>query len=154
MGNVGRASVETGTRSSKSGGLGVPKSKVNTIRRSLRSDAPSDAGALVASYLIRGTGLDLLVAVCQLTIYALQKINRYNELVRKYGEDEANRQISVEIGADIVRHVVKQMIVESISKKLVDESNLPPELKERAEAITEDIVEMGVEKLEQQFLEE
>lgn len=154
MGSQGRPSIKSGTRSSVKTGVSIQPSDVNDARKALRSKSASEAGAIIASYLIKGTGIDVIIAVCQTALYVLEKIKRYDELVQKYGEDEAQRRMAVEIGVEVVKKITTDVLVQYASGQIVKADNLPPEIKDRVQEITEDVLTMGIEKIEEQFLEE
>ena len=154
MGSQGRPSIKSGTSSSVKTGVSLPPSDVNEARKALRSKPASEAGAILASYLIKGTGIDLLIAVCQTTVYVLEKIKRYDELVQKYGEEEAQKRISIEIGVEVVKKLTTDFLVHYAAGQIIKGDNLPPQIKDRVQEITEDVLTMGIDKIEQQFLEE
>ena len=154
MGSQGRPSIKSGTRSSVKTGVSLQPDDVTDVRKALKSKSASEAGAILANYLIKGTGVDLLVAVCQTAVYVIEKLKRYDELVQKYGEEEAQRRISIEIGVEVVKKLTTDFLVQYAAGQIIKDDNLPPQIKDRVQEITEDVLTMGIEKIEQQFLEE
>ncbi len=153
LGSADRGSVRQGSGSSQATAFAIDPSDINRIRRALRSGDADRAAALASHFILAGTGIDLIVAICQIAGYAYQKLERYQEFVKLYGEDEANRRIAIEIGVDAAKKITIEVIVDKAIDELEEQGIVSPEWRERAEDVAEDILEAGIEKLEERFLE-
>jgi len=153
LGSVGRGSVRSGSGSSQATAFAIEPVDINNIRRALRSGDADRAAALASHFILAGTGVDLLVAICQIAGYAYQKLEQYEEIVRLHGEEEANRRIAIEIGVDVAKKITTQLIVDKAIDELEAQGIVSPEWRERAEDVAEDVIESGIEELEKRFLE-
>jgi len=158
VGNVSRSSIRSGSRSAARVGISLQRNEIDAAKEALRKDSPSNAGDIVAKYvvdgIIAGTGIGLLIGVIQATLYIIKKLRRYETLVQQYGEDEGAKRFLIETGIELSGEALKQLLVKQITDKLISEQTLPPELKDRTEDIVQDIVEVGIDKIEERFLEE
>ena len=54
----------------------------------------------------------------------------------------------------MVKKLTTDFLVQYAAGQIIKDDNLPPQIKDRVQEITEDVLTMGIEKIEQQFLEE
>lgn len=154
MGTAGRGTVTVGSASSAKTGFSLEPLDITRVRAALRTKGADEAAGIISGYLLKGTGVDLLIGLLNAAIYVYDKYQEYQENVRLHGEEEANIRLAVEVGKDVTKTVVNQVLVEQAVAKLKAEKVIPEELSGRVEEIVDDIVELGIEKIEEQFLEE
>ncbi|MFH0955319.1 MAG: hypothetical protein V1777_04410 [Candidatus Micrarchaeota archaeon] len=127
-------------------------------RRTLKNETPTEAGTFVAGVILQGTGIDLLLSVYQAVVYSYDKYQKFENRSWVVGEEQALQEISVEVGKDALKSTVKKMasqaIVNAVVTELEEKKIIPPELKNRTEEIVDDLIDLGIDKLEKQFLEE
>jgi len=119
------------------------------------SDTPTEAGQVVAAKILlsvfapASSFFAIAVAAIAL-IVILQKVVHYAEIAEKEGTDAA----MAEIAKDIAKGVIHQYLTDSAMNSIVDSENIPPQYKEQLEEIMGMVIDQGIDKVEEAFLNE